>query len=179
MQKDTPMGKAYTKAKGAGGENDDVATRRYKTIAAGINGDTANAFKLIVTYDNVNNAVKVKVEDNKTKKSVYDEQWNQRGTDPMNASKITASIGRAVTSLTRNKLINKIDKDDVKALYEHVIDAWGMPSAETNEPEYDNPGKPKVSLAPGRAPKRKPGEPNAMKLPPGVNRDIFPKGYKA
>ena len=153
-ESDTPLGKAYAKAKGAGappppplekgvgGDNDDVVARRYKTIAAGFNGDTANAFKLVVTYDNVNNAVLVNVQDNKTQKSVYKDQWNQVGeagtarSVPLDESKVRASIGRAITSLTRNKLISKIDKDDVKALYEKVIDLWSFGNEET-EKTYD------------------------------------------
>lgn len=157
---DTPMGKAYAKAKdssppsfppssppakGVGGDNDDVVARRYKTIAAGINGDTANAFQLKITYDNVKNAVLVNVQDNKTQKSVYKDQWNQAGSSPagtagsypLNESKVRASIGRAVTALNRNLLTPKFDQDDIETLYKKVIDLWGMPSAETDEEEWD------------------------------------------
>ena len=121
-ESDTPLGKAYAKAKGAGGENDDVLTRRYKTIAAQVPGDKDNEFKMLVTYDNVNNGFKIRVEDNKTKKTFYEEPFAQIN-DAEGKAPITAAIGRAITSLSRNKLMSKIDKDDIQALYDYVLNS--------------------------------------------------------
>ena len=129
MEKDTPMGKAYAKAKGivtpppaksAGGDNADVVTRRYKTIAAQVPGDKDNEFKMLVSYDNVSNGFKIRVENNKTKKTFYEEPFAQIN-DGEGKAPITAAIGRAITSLSRNKLMSKINKDDVQALYDYVL----------------------------------------------------------
>jgi hypothetical protein len=156
-ESDTPLGKAYAKAKakgagapppppplekGAGGDNADVATRRYKTLNTSIPGDKTGAFQLKITYDNVKNAVLVNVQDNKTQKSVYKDQWNQVGeagtarSVPLNESKVRASIGRAVTALNRNPLTPKFNQDDIDTLYEKVIDLWSFGNEETEE-TYD------------------------------------------
>jgi len=142
-ESDTPLGKAYAKAKGtppsptpkgAGGDNEDVTARRYKTIGSQVPGDKNNEYKMIVTYDNVSNGFKIKVEHNKTKKIIFEEPFAQIQSGQGKAP-ITAAIGRAITSLSRNKLISTIDKDDVQALYDNVLESIKL----SDEPEGTPP----------------------------------------
>jgi hypothetical protein len=171
MQKDTPMGKAYAKAKGAGtpppppppptkgagGDNADVATRRYKNFQNKVYNDTLGKYSVNVVYDSVNNALRANIINNNNNKKVFEKTWHEASLDQKNWGKFTASVGRAITKNSReNTNSNAANLEDVDSLIAYL-----------------------QNYTVDKIPNDNPGEPNAMNLPPGVNGNVLPKGYKA